>query len=395
MVAVGLALAGPRALAWYHFRAARSELERFHNPQAIRHLQACMRVWPEDPDVLLLAARAARRARSYGEAERLLGLYQQARGLDAAAFDQLLLSAERRVEQVADACWRQVDQGSPDAPLLLEALTRGYLRHYRLVEARVCLNRWLQTQPDNAQALFLDGFFHMDYAHARSAAEASYRRAVEADPEHEEARLGLAVVLIEGRNYAEAAEHLEHLRRSQPDNASVLVALGECRAALGERDEAVRLADAALARQPSFAPALSLRGRLALEAGQAEQAEPWLRQAVERDPTNYRTLYSLIQCLRQNGQEEEAEKRQRHLKQAEDDLARFNEIVTKDLLERPRDPALHHTLALLLLRGGHREEGLHWLQSALRLDPQYAPARKTLAEYQKGPTGLQQPDAGR
>src|SRR5262249_42322286 len=158
----------------------RSELEHYHNPQAIRHLHACLRVWPEDPDVLLLAARAARRARSYGEAERLLGVYQQARGLDAAAFDQLLLSAERRIHQVADACWRQVDQGHPDAPLILEALTRGYLRHYRLAEARVCLDRWLQMQPDNAQALFLDGFFHMDYAHARAAAEASYRKAVQA-----------------------------------------------------------------------------------------------------------------------------------------------------------------------------------------------------------------------
>jgi Tfp pilus assembly protein PilF len=383
LVGVGLALALPHLQAWYHFRAARSELERYHNPQAIRHLQACLDTWRDDPDVLLLAARAARRARSYSEAERLLERYQQARGLDAAAAEQLLLSAERRVDQVADLCWRYVEQGRPDKPLLLEALTRGYLRQYRLAEARLSLNRWLQEQPDNAQAHFLDGLFHLDYAHARSAAEASYRRAVELDPDHEEARVGLAVTLIEARKFAEAVEHLEEVRHRQPDNLSAQVGLAECLSALGRREEAVRGADGVLARQPDHAPALSLRGRLALEEGQPAQAETWLRQAAERDPSTHRTLYSLVQCLREIGKEEEARQVQRQLEQTEQDLARFNEIVTKEMLERPRDPALHHTLGRLLLRAGHREEGLHWVHSALRLDPQFAPARQTLAEYQQ------------
>jgi hypothetical protein len=62
------------------------------------------------------------------------------------------------------------------------------------------------------------------------------------------------------------------------------------------------------------------------------------------------------------------------------------------MLQRPRDPALHHTLGLLLLRAGHREEGLHWVQSALRLDPQFAPARQTLAEYQQKAKVPQQPN---
>jgi len=53
--------AAPQLRAWYHLRAARRALARYHNPQAIRHLQACLRVWPADADVLLLAARAARR----------------------------------------------------------------------------------------------------------------------------------------------------------------------------------------------------------------------------------------------------------------------------------------------------------------------------------------------
>jgi len=164
LVTAGLAPAIPHLHAWYHFRAARSDLQRYHNPQAVRHLQACLHVWPADADALLLAARAARRARAYEQAERCLEKYQQVRGLDeAGSFEQLLLSAERGVDSVADRCRHHVEQDHPDTPLILEALTRGYLRQYQLPEARLCLDLWLQRQPDNPQALCLKGQFHLDY----------------------------------------------------------------------------------------------------------------------------------------------------------------------------------------------------------------------------------------
>jgi hypothetical protein len=108
LVAGGFALANPQLQAWYHFREAKSALQSYHNPQAVRQLQACLRVGPDDPDVLLLSARAARRARAYDEAERCLERYGQARGLDeACSLEQLLLSAERGVDQVDAVCWRE------------------------------------------------------------------------------------------------------------------------------------------------------------------------------------------------------------------------------------------------------------------------------------------------
>jgi tetratricopeptide (TPR) repeat protein len=394
LIVVGAVWARPHVRAWYHLRAARQDVQHYHNPQAISHLQICLSTWPSDPDVLLLAAQAARRARSYSEAEGLLKKYQEVRGLDdAGTFEQLLLSAERRVDQVAVQCWHYVEQGHPGESLILEALTRGYLRQYRLPDARRCLDYWLKTDPDNAQAHCLEGLFHLDYEHAGPAAEASYRRALELDPEHDEARTGLAVHLIDQKQYPEAAEHLERLRRSQPDNLSVPVGLAECYDAMGDRAEAVRLVDGVLARQPQHPPALALRGRLAVEEGQYVQAEAWLREALQYNPMDHRARYSLVLCLQNNGKDEEAQREQHDLQQREDDLVRFNEIVTKELLERPLDPALHCTLGQLLLRGGQREEGIRWLQSALRLDPQYAPASQALAEYQQKAKTAQQPPA--
>jgi tetratricopeptide (TPR) repeat protein len=375
-------VARPHVRAWYHRRAARLELQRYHTPQAIQHLLICRDIWPHDPETLLLAARAARRAQVYGDAERLLRLYREVRGRDEAyTFEQLLLAAECRVDEVSEQCGKYVEEGRYDAPLLMEALTHGYLRQYRLGQARFCLNHWKQMQPDNPQVFYLEGLLNLDYLHAASQAVVSYRRAVELDAEHEEARLGLAVALLSDKNFAEAAEQFERLLQSQPDNTRIQVGLAECRDGLGETDEAARLVDDVLARQPQFPSALSLRGQLALKSGQWAEAERWLRQALRGDPLDHRARYGLIRCFEQTGQEEEAQRQRRQLQQMEDDTTRFHKIVTEEIAKRPTDPALHCTLGQILLRGGQREEGVRWLQSALRLDPQYAPARQALTEY--------------
>lgn len=387
LVLVGLTagaglVARPHFRAWYHRRAARMELKRYHTPQAIRHLRICRDIWPRDPEVLLLAARAARRARVYGDTERLLAMYRKIRGRDDAhAFEQLLLATELQVDETAELCWSQVEEGHADSPLLLEALLRGYLRQYRLGRARLCLDYWRQLQAENPQVFYLEGIFQLDHLHAMATAADYYRRALELDPDHEEARLGLAVALLLGKSFDRAAEHFKRLRQCQPDNLRVQVGLAECLDNQGQTAEALRLVDEVLARQPQFPAALALRGQLALKSGELAEAETLLRQALRYMPMDHGACYNLVLCLERSGQEGKARRQRRRLQQMEDDTARFSDIVTKELGRRPTDPALHCTLGQLLLRSGQREEGLRWIQNALRLDPHYAPARQALAEY--------------
>jgi tetratricopeptide (TPR) repeat protein len=388
LIAAGVALAVPHVRAWRELRAARADVAQYHTPQAIRHLQAYLRVWPNDADALLLAARAARRAGAYDEAEHCLEKYQQIRGSDeAGGFEQLLLSAECGVESANDLCRQYLEQEHPDSSLIYEALARAYMRQFRLPEARACLERWLKSQPENAQVFCLKGRFHLDYEHARAVAVESYRQAVKLDPEHEEARLGLAVALLESRLYMEAAEHFAWLLNRQPSNLRVRIGLADCRHVLGDHDEAVRLVDHVLAERPNYAPALSLRGRLLLQDGQFAEAESCLRQALALTPQDHQARFNLIKCLSNNGKDSEAQEQQRLLTQWEEDLKHFNEIIQRDMVRRPNDPALHCTLGELLLRNGYREEGLHWLNSALRQDPQYAPARQALAKYRPSLAG--------
>lgn len=394
MTAVAVLLGAPSLTAWYHLRAARRADRLYHNHQAIVHLKACLQIWPQNPDALLLAARTARRANAYAEAEHCLDQYQRVCGLDeVASLERILLTVEQSCpDPVASLCRRQIEQGHPEAALILEALARGYLRHYRLLEASECLDRWLRLLPDDTQALCLQGQLHLDYEHARLAAIASYRRAVELDPEHDQARLGLAVALLETNSFAEAASHLEVLRQHQPDNLRIAVGLAECRYGLGDRAAALEILDHILARRAGYAPALSLRARLVLNQGTptAEELgaiEGWLREVLAADPKDSVARSNLILCLQLDGKDGEAQRQREEEARRKADQQRFHEITTTEIGRRPNDPSLHCQLGELLLRSGYAEEGLRWLHSALRLDPGYAPAREALAGYQRRAVG--------
>src|SRR5262249_9909490 len=179
----------------------------------------------------------------------------------------------------------------------------------------------------------------------------------------------------------EAAPHLEHRRARRPGDPEVLVRLAFARNGLGDADGSLRLLDALLASHPDYPPALTARGQLALQAGQREDAERWLRRALELSPFDRQAHYLLFQCLQQQGKDEEAEQEQARLKRVEADIVRLIEISNKEMAPNPHDPALHHEVASLLMNMGHEELGVRWLHSALRQDPKYRPSHLALAEY--------------
>ena len=80
LVLTGVGLAVPHLKAWYHYRAGKTALERYHAVEALGHLNACLRTWPESKDARLLAARAARRADRLDEAVAHLEGLRQALG---------------------------------------------------------------------------------------------------------------------------------------------------------------------------------------------------------------------------------------------------------------------------------------------------------------------------
>jgi predicted Zn-dependent protease len=376
-------MAGGYLWASYHLRVARAALERYHNSEAISHLNDCLKVRPRDSEALLLAARAARRTNNLDEADRLLDRYQAVRGKDDEDLflERVLVRVQRgELDSVSNYCQSMIEQDHPATILILEALTRGCLRMYRPQAAESSLNEWLKRQPDNAEALCLQGQVY-DLEMRMHDAIASFRRALTVDPELDEARLRLCTILMQLGLAEEAEPHLEYLCQRFPENPMLQVHLARSRDRQGKPEEAEKLLDAVLARHPNFAPALGERGKLAQRAGQTEEAERLLRRAAQLEPGDYQANYQLSLCLEKNGKADEARKVSEHLEQIMNDMKEIQDIAAVKMQRSPHDPELHYKIGVISLRAGSPEEGLRWLNSALKEDPSYAPAHQALANY--------------
>ncbi len=384
LIALGLGLVGMQLWAAYHYRAARAALDRYHAVEAGDHLDACLRVWPNDPDVLFLAARAARRAGLYDPAEDFLNRCQERRGHDdELVLERALLTAERgKVDDVLKFCKARVSANDPATPLILEAVARACLRGdtYRLADADWALQTWREREPDNPMALLLRGRLDQERYADADAADA-YRRALEIDPELDDARDRLTRLLLETNQPAEALPHLEYLHRRRPDDAAISARLAQGMDLAGRQDEAARLLDEVLAHHPDFGPALAARGKLALQAGQYADAETWLRRAYERTPWDTTLLSALQNCLAQSGQAEKARELEPQVKQAREDMERLDRLMGQDLQKNPNNAAAQCEAGKLLLRIGARDDGVRRLMTATRIDPSYAPAHEALADF--------------
>jgi tetratricopeptide (TPR) repeat protein len=350
-------------------------------------------VWRWSASTHFRAARAARRARLYPEAERHLAQCEKLQGgapdkSFPLALERLLLQAQSgNVGEVEEVLWDYVKRDEPETPLILEALARGYLRMLRLSAALGCLRRLLEREPDNVEALLMRGWIRGGGGEPREGsllgAIQDYRRALELSPERDDARLALARVLVR-TSPKEARDHFEYLLARQPDNRDVQLGLAEAYWALGQPERARPVFEALLEKDPKNSRALAGLGAVCLGAGDTAEAEGLLRKAIAADPGNVQAHYQLYRCLvRQPGRKAEAiAQRDRHERVAAD-YARLGEIASKEMTRNPRDPNLHYEMGAIYLKYGKPEVGLRWLYSALKLDPTHQRTHRALTDYYK------------
>jgi Tfp pilus assembly protein PilF len=408
LISVGFGVGGYVAYDWvwgadFHLRAAEEALDRGDFAQAEAHVTLVLDSRPNNPEAHLLAARIARRAiqpilpragetvgyslalsgartvGSYDKAEQHLTKYKKLGGVpELYILEQDLLKAQSgALSPVEDDLKAWIAKDPPETVLILEALIKGYLLAYRLPEALACLDQWLDRRED-IQALIWRGWVR-EWLRDVFNAKKDYLRALELDPEKDEARLRLAEMLVTTAP-AEAVDHFEILYRRQPADPEVVLGLVLCRRAFGETEEARQLLDQLLARQPRNSAALLQRGVMAMVENQPAQAERWLRQAVALEPYGRLVNYHFFLCLERLGKKEEAQKVRGRLNKITEDLQLLAE-VTEKVLTAPNDPKWRYQAGVILLRNEQKEEGLRWLLSALEMDPRHAPTHAALAAH--------------
>jgi tetratricopeptide (TPR) repeat protein len=411
--------------AWRHYRAAQQAVERRDFRQAQADLADCLQVWSSSAETYYEAARVARRAGNYDDAEmylaqaQRLGWVKQAIDLERTlAHVQRGELADRQDLGLLEYVEKNKDKSDPEVPILLEALSKGYIQSYYLPQARTALTKWLELEPHNTQALLWRGGVLSRMGNA-AAAEKDFRQAVESSPNPpDEARLRLAETLLQQRKPQEALEQLVVVQQRQPDNPLLLYDLALCKHDLQEPAEAQAILDGLLDQRRNEVQELAQRPQLGQPFGPEED---WWRQAIELAPFDLRqpryilTLFALIlterarlaptpaaqkafltqavllspndatvttrlaDCLEHLG-DPEAKKYRERSQQIDKDRQLLMQLRT-DIVASPHDPEPRCRAAEILMRNRQPEEALRWLESALREDANYAPAHEALARY--------------
>ncbi|HZT79835.1 MAG TPA: tetratricopeptide repeat protein [Gemmataceae bacterium] len=370
------------------WHAAEADVRAGRLEEAQARLGICLRVWPRDARVHLLAARAARLRGDFETAEAHLNQCIQLEGEagEATQIEFLLMRVQRgEVDEVAPVLLNIVEDGHPEAPLILETLSRAYMHNLRYGPALRSLNLWIREAPDAATPYHWRGWVLERINDSRSAMK-DYERALELDPDLFPARLRLAEMWLERSNPPEALPHLEYLMRQSPERPEVPARLGQCRLLQGKPEEARRLLEAAVEALPDDAAVRISLARLEIQQGRPEKAEPHLRHVLKSDPTDTDARFTLIACLQAQGRREEAAAAAAQYQKDTAMLKEANRLLQNEADRPTRDPDAAYKIGALFLRAGQERLGLYWLHQALERDAHHQPTHRTLAELyeQKG-----------
>jgi len=373
----------PQVWAWYHLRAAQVELAKYNPEEARKQLALCADVWGWRPSVRLLASRAARQAGELDAARQELRECQRLAGgvTDETVFEWALLqAASGDVREVEDYIQKRANSSPEMAPLAWEALAEGYLRIYRLRDAKDCLDRWLKQDPDNIRATELRGTTFVTGKGVVRGAD-DYRKVLSLDPNRKQTRWRLIGCLLDLGGYEEASQLLEDFARANPDDPDGAARLARCYFMLNREDEARELLTKALTKHPDDKLCLRTSGQFAMAGGRLTEAESTLRHATAVWPEDYQTQWLLFETLRRQGKDAEAKEQNLRAQEVKDRSERIGELQSRQLADYPLDPALHYEMGILLIRTGHPDVGEQWLHTALGLDPNHKPSHTALADY--------------
>lgn len=327
---------------------------------------------------LLLASLLARRDDRAGALRILDAALADAPGdvalLTAAAQSCEAAPGEAMAARALDF-HRRATQAAPQDPAQWRAWAAFHVRRRELAQAEAVLRSAMADgRVDNeAQTLSLIAF--LDEQRGATAAQAAAREAIAAHPATPSYRLRLAELYDDGGERDKASGVLRELAARDPASPAALDAqdrLAERAFADGRADEAQAWLGKILGVQARDAPALRLRGRIALARGDLSEAIADLRTAVHESPGSPELVGLLAQAHRAKG---------------EPQLAR--DVLADAVRFKPDDASLRLLLAADMADAGELAAAARELDTAIAQAPRdprayAAEARLAMSRHDPG-----------
>jgi tetratricopeptide (TPR) repeat protein len=173
--------------------------------------------------------------------------------------------------------------------------------------------------------------------------------------------------------------------REFPDRADVKARMGQCLYLTGRFSEARRLLEEARREMPDDPRILIHLAKIDVEQEdpppEPTQAEDLLRHALKVDPWDIEALHTLNVALRLQKRDEEADKVLAEFDYKRKLLKRANDLLAHEAKYPTNNPAKACEIGEMLLEMGQDTAALSWIDKALTVNRDFAPAHEILEKY--------------
>lgn len=265
-----------------------------------------------------------------------------------------------------------------------EARAQGYLVNYRLFDAELTLDHWIQARPNSLPARLLraDVFYR---GMNLEAAEREYQEVLSRTPDNISARLKRAD-LLKLNNKAQAAEDEYRIcLKYAPQNFQAQLGLAGCEFRGGQKVSEARERLLALLQQEldshQRAETLFLIGEISRSQKDDESAIKYLTEGLSLSAPSDATAYNTLSAAHASqGNREEAVK---YLQLARDKGARDARMydIRSKIIQAPTNALLRLEQGNVYYDEGMKDEAANWWNMAVRFDPKLQVAHEALADY--------------
>jgi predicted O-linked N-acetylglucosamine transferase (SPINDLY family) len=197
------------------------------------------------------------------------------------------------------------------------------------------------------------------------AAERSYRRALELQPDNERGYECLAKLYLQQKNIPQAIAACYRAIQCQPQSALAYKLLGNCLLARGQDEAAYRAYVKAVQYQPDFAEAFSNIGSLLYKHNQLQRAIAYYEKALGLNPNLHEVYWNLGKVWERQGRLDKA-------------IPAWKRAIEHQ--PQAFDGKSYYHLASRLVNLGKKEEGIFYLKKAIDQQPEAAIAHWDLCE---------------
>jgi len=332
-------------------------------------------------EIAFLKARIHRKRGELEETRRWLAAAQKL-GWDKEAVrrEEIILFAQvGQMRQAEPWLSELILSPGDDGQEICEAFVNGFYLNQDLRKADALITSWIGDFPEDPQPWVFRAKMKLS-ADKHGFAEEDFRQALNRDPKHPEALIGLGEALLRQLRPEEALAEFRQCMNVDPSLHEARAGAARALIVLGKSEEALVELDRILEAKPDHAVALLERGKLHLAAAHNDVAVKDFEALCRLRAGGVAHRYQLALALRAAGRDEESKEHFQYVNEGQAALRRADEISFR-VSDDPTSLETRTELGIIYLKYSDPIKGLAWLRAVLSENPENRPALAALATY--------------